>query len=41
MDAKFGAALRMAYEKGVDVFAFDSKVGENFIELNKAVEVKL
>ncbi|ERI90497.1 sugar fermentation stimulation protein [Clostridiales bacterium oral taxon 876 str. F0540] len=41
MDKLFGEALRYAYHSGVDVFAYDCILGENFITLNKAVEVRL
>lgn len=41
MDKPFGEALRFAKENGVDIFAYDCKVGENFITLNQEVEIKL
>lgn len=41
MDKKFTEALRLAYKGGVDVFAYDCKVGENYIELNKSIKVLL
>lgn len=41
MDKLFGEALRYAYHSGVDVFAYDCSLGENFITLNKSVEVRL
>ncbi|KOA20059.1 sugar fermentation stimulation protein A [Clostridium homopropionicum DSM 5847] len=39
MDKDFAEALRFAKENGVDVWAYDCNVGENFIELNKKVKV--
>lgn len=41
MDKEFADALRLAYNSGVDVFAYDCKVGENYIELNKRVDIIL
>lgn len=41
MDKAFGDALRYAKSKGVDVFAYECKVGEKFIQLDKEVMVKL
>lgn len=41
MDVAFGEALRLACKSGVDVFAYECEVGENFITLSKAVEVVL
>jgi sugar fermentation stimulation protein A len=41
MDSAFGDALRFAYASGVDIFAYECKVGENFITLNKKVQVIL
>lgn len=41
MDKPFGEALRFAKENGVDIFAYDCKVGENYITLNQKVEIKL
>lgn len=41
MDSDFGEALRLAYKSGVDVFAYECEVGENFITLSKSVEVIL
>jgi sugar fermentation stimulation protein A len=41
MDKPFGKALRFAKENGVDIFAYDCKVGENFITLHQEVEIKL
>ncbi|MGV8983954.1 DNA/RNA nuclease SfsA [Clostridium sp.] len=39
MDKDFGDALRLAYKSGVDIFAYECEVGENFITLNKPVEI--
>ena len=41
MDGAFGDALRLAYKNGVDIFAYECEVGEDFITLNKSVEVIL
>ena len=41
MDGAFGEALRLAYKNGVDIFAYECEVGENFITLSKPVEVIL
>lgn len=41
MDKEFGKALRMAKSNGVDVMAYNCKVGENFITLLNEIEVKL
>lgn len=41
MDKAFGEALRYAYHSGVDVFAFECKVGEDFITLDRQVDVIL
>lgn len=41
MDKVFGNALRYAHENGVDVLAYECKVTENSITLNKQVPVKL
>lgn len=41
MDSKFGEALRLAYDNGVDVFAYDCQLGEKFITLKDEVELKL
>lgn len=41
MDKVFGNALRYAHENGVDVLAYECKVTENSITLNKQVLVKL
>lgn len=41
MDKEFADALRLAYKSGVDVFAYDCRVGKNYIELNKRVEIIL
>lgn len=41
MDVDFGEALRLAHKSGVDVFAYECEVGENFITLSKLVEIML
>ena len=41
MDGAFGEALRLASKNGVDIFAYECEVGENFITLSKSVEVVL
>ncbi|WP_017417188.1 DNA/RNA nuclease SfsA [Clostridium tunisiense] len=41
MDRDFGDALRFAKDNGVDVFAYECKVGENFITLSNKVNVDL
>lgn len=41
MDKKFGGALRMAKNAGVDVLAYECKVGEKYITLHKEVRVIL
>lgn len=41
MDKAFGEALRLAYKNGVDIFAYECEVGENFITLSKPVKVVL
>jgi sugar fermentation stimulation protein A len=41
MDPAFGDALRFAYASGVDVFAYECEVGENFINFSKKVKVIL
>lgn len=41
MDKLFGEALRYAHYSGVDVFAYDCLVSDNYITLNKPVEVRL
>lgn len=40
-DKAFGEALRYAKYCGIDVFAYDCRVGENYITLNKSVEIIL
>lgn len=40
-DPKFGEALRLAYENGVDIFAYDCKVTEEGITLHMPVEIIL
>jgi len=41
MDGAFGDALRLASKNGVDIFAYECEVGENFITLSKPVEIFL
>ncbi len=41
MDEAFASALRFASANGVDVFAYQCNVGENFIELTTPVEIML
>lgn len=41
MDKAFGEALRYAASQGVDIFAYDCLVGENYITLNKKIEIRL
>jgi sugar fermentation stimulation protein A len=41
MDKLFGEALRYAKHSGVDIFAYDCKLSNDFITLNEAVEVRL
>lgn len=41
MDKKFSDALRLAKESGVDVFAYNCKLGENFITLFEKVKVEI
>ena len=41
MDGAFGEALRLAHKNGVDIFAYECEVSENFITLTKSVEVIL
>lgn len=41
MDAAFGKALRSASKSGVDIFAYNCRVGEDFITLDKRVKVIL
>ncbi|MCB2295954.1 DNA/RNA nuclease SfsA [Clostridium algoriphilum] len=41
MDKAFGEALRLAYNNGVDVFAYECEVGEKFITLSKSVQIVL
>ncbi|MBU3192177.1 DNA/RNA nuclease SfsA [Clostridium bowmanii] len=41
MDKAFGDALRLAYKSGVNIFAYECEVGENFITLNNQVEIIL
>ena len=41
MDKEFGEALRFAKENGVDIFAYDCDLGENYITLREKVKVIL
>jgi sugar fermentation stimulation protein A len=41
MDKEFAKALRFASSNGVDIFAYDCKVGENYITLNNPVDIIL
>ncbi|MBZ9632762.1 DNA/RNA nuclease SfsA [Clostridium sp. FP1] len=41
MDVAFGEALRLAYNEGVDIYAYECEVGEKFITLSKSVKVVL
>lgn len=41
MDKNFGDALRLAKENGVDIYAYDCNVGENYIELDSEVNIIL
>ncbi|MBU3114833.1 DNA/RNA nuclease SfsA [Clostridium lacusfryxellense] len=41
MDVAFGESLRLAFNSGVDIFAYECEVGEEFITLSKAVEIIL
>jgi len=41
MDSNFGEALRLAFNNGVDIFAYECEVGEDFITLSKAVKIIL
>lgn len=41
MDREFGDALRFASINGVDVFAYECILGENFITLSKRIQVNL
>lgn len=40
-DKAFGEALRHAKKRGVDLFVYDCKVGENYITLNSSVDIVL
>ena len=40
-DKAFGDALRLAKEKGVDIFAYECEVKENSISLSNKIEIKL
>lgn len=41
MDKEFGEALRYAKSKGVDIFAYECEVGDDFITLSKEVKIIL
>ena len=41
MDKEFGKALRMAQDAGVDIFAYNCDVGENYIELKDSIKIVL
>lgn len=41
MDKLFSEALKLAYKNGVDIYAYDCEVGENFITLRKPVTIKI
>ncbi|WP_333861760.1 DNA/RNA nuclease SfsA [Clostridium sp.] len=41
MDKAFGDALRLAYKNGVNIFAYDCSVGEDFITLKDRVSIRL
>ncbi|AYF53976.1 DNA/RNA nuclease SfsA [Clostridium botulinum C] len=41
MDKKFAKALRLAKKEGVDIFCYDCNVGEDYIELNKNIDISL
>jgi len=41
MDKAFGDALRLASKNGVDIFAYECEVGENFITLSRKVVIVL
>ena len=40
-DPKFGEALRLAYENGVDIFAYSCKVTQEEITLDKPIDIRL
>lgn len=40
-DKAFGDALRLAYKNGVDIFAYDCSIGENFITLKNRIRIIL
>jgi len=40
-DKAFGEALRTAAYNGVDIFAYNCTLGENYITLNQSVEIRL
>lgn len=39
MDPKFAEAVTLAYKSGVDIFAYDCTIGENFLTLSNEVPV--
>ena len=41
MDESFGQALRLACKSGVDIYAYECEVGEDFITLSQQVQVIL
>lgn len=41
MDKKFGEAVRLAKDSGVNILAYNCSVGENFITLKDQIEVRL
>ena len=41
MDKPFGDALRLAHIKGVDIFAYDCNLGEDYITLNNSIDINL
>lgn len=41
MDKLFGDTLRLAHSKGVDIFAYDSRLGEDYITLNTSIKIIL
>jgi sugar fermentation stimulation protein A len=40
-DKAFSDALRLAKEKGVDIFAYECEVTENSISLSNKIDIKL
>lgn len=41
MDKSFSEAVKLAYEKGIKIFAYDSLVTENSIVLDKKVDIEI